>query len=38
MRQNKVEKFSATGSETPSILLKNPEGVKGEEEAGGVEK
>ena len=37
-RQNKVETFSAPGSETPSIPLKNPERVKGEEEAGGVEK
>ena len=35
MRQNKVQQFSAPGSETPSILLKNP---KGEEKAGGVEK
>ena len=28
MRQNKVLQFSASGYETPSIPLKNPEGVK----------
>ena len=38
MKQNKVEKFSAPDSETPSIPLKNPEGVKGKEEARGAEK
>ena len=27
MRRNKVEQFSAPGSETPSILLKNSEDV-----------
>ena len=31
-------KFSDTGSETCSIPLKNPKGVRGEEEAGGIEK
>ena len=30
--------FSAPGTETSTILLKNPERVKGGEEAGGVEK
>ena len=38
IRRNKVKKFSAPGSETASILLKNPEGIRGEEEVGGVEK
>ena len=38
MGQNKVKKFSAPGSETPCIPLKNPERVNGEEKAGGVEK
>ena len=28
MRQNKVLQFSAPGLETPSIPLKNPDGVK----------
>ena len=28
MRRNKVYQFSAPGSETPSIPLKNPEGVR----------
>ena len=28
MRRNKVLQFSAPGSETPSIPLKNPEGVR----------
>ena len=28
MRRNKVLQFSAPGYETPSIPLKNPEGVK----------
>ena len=28
MRRNKVLQFSAPGSETPSIPLKNPEGIK----------
>ena len=31
-----MKKFSAPGSKTASILLKNPEGIRGEE-AGGVE-
>ena len=38
MRQKKVFKFSAPGSQTPSILLKNPERVTGEEQAGGIER
>ena len=38
MRQNEVEKFSAPDLDTPSIPLKNPEGVKGEDEAGGKDK
>ena len=38
MRRKKVLKFSAPGSENPSTPLKNSEGVRGEEEAGGVEK
>ena len=33
-----MRKFSAADSETSSIQLKNPEGVRGEEEAGGVER
>ena len=38
MRQKKMWQFSARCSETTSILLKNPEGVKGrEEKAGGIE-
>ena len=28
MRQNRVQQFSAPGLETPSISLKNPEGVR----------
>ena len=38
MVQNKVEKFSAPGSETSCIPLENPERVNGEEEGGSVEK
>ena len=38
MRQKKVQKFSAPGLEISSISLKNSEGVRGEEEAGGVER
>ena len=38
MRQNKVSKFSAPGSETPSVPLKKPEGVRGKEEERGIEK
>ena len=38
MGQNKVEKFSTPDSEIPSIPLNSPKGVKGEEEALGVEK
>ena len=37
MGREKVWQFSAPGSETASIPLKNPEGVRGEEKAGGVE-
>ena len=28
MRRNKVQQFNVSGLETPSIPLKNPEGVK----------
>ena len=38
MRRNKVWQFTASDTETPNILLKNPEEVKGEKEAGGKEK
>ena len=38
MRRKKVWKFSAFGSETSSIPLKIPEGIRGEEESGGVER
>ena len=38
MKQNKVKTFSASHSKTPSIPLKNPEGVREEEEAGVAEK
>ena len=37
MGRKKVQQFSAPGSETASIPLKNPERVRGEEETGGVE-
>ena len=37
MEQKKVWQFSAPGLKTASIPLKNPEGVRGGEEAGGVE-
>ena len=38
MRRKKVKQFSAPGSETVSIPLKNHEGVRGKEEAGGAER
>ena len=37
MGREKVKQFSAPGSETSSIPLKNPERVRGGEEAEGVE-
>ena len=37
MGREKMKQFSAPGSETASIPLKNPEGVRGEGEAGGIE-
>ena len=37
MSRKKVKQFNASGSKTSSILSENPERVKGEEEAGGVE-
>ena len=38
MRRKKVKQFSASGSKTASIPLKNPERVRGgEDEAGGEE-
>ena len=37
-KQDEKKKFSATDSKTPTIQLKNPERIKREEEAGGVER
>ena len=37
MGQKKVKQLSAPGSKNSSIPLKNLEGVRGEEEAGGIE-
>ena len=37
MGQKKVKQFSAPGSKTSSIPLKNPERIRGGEEAGGKE-
>ena len=34
MGRKKIQQFSAPGSETTSIPLKNPEGVRGEESGG----
>ena len=38
MGRKKVKQFSAPGSKTSSIPLKNPERVRGGEEVGGVER
>ena len=37
MRRKKVKQFSASGSKTSSIPLKNPERVTGEKDAEGAE-
>ena len=37
MGRKKVKQFSDPGSETASIPVKNPKGVRGEKEAEGVE-
>ena len=37
MGREKVKYFSASGSKISRILLKNPEGVRGGEKAGGTE-